>query len=140
MKKLHRFVLLSPGERRLLLEAGILMFAFRLALWLLPSRTVINVARCHGFQSGEPTDLGTKQIGWAVEAVSRCVPKPTCLVKALTARVLLENAGFAARLHIGVAKTNDERFVAHAWVEAQGAVITGGSELERYSRLRFDES
>lgn len=139
MKRLRKFASLSPSERGLLLRTAILLSAVRLALWLLPFRRIASVTERNRSRAGK-TVTRPDQVAWAVRAVSRYVPKPTCLVQALTAKVLLENAGFSARLHIGVAKGAAKPFEAHAWVEARGMVITGAGELERYSPLLLWES
>ena len=140
MRRLRRFVGLRADERRLLVRTAILMPVFRLALWLLPFRRVAALAEHSRSRLPEPGACHPDRIAWAVRTVSRYLPKATCLVQALTAKVLLENAGFSSRLHIGVARGEQERFEAHAWVETQGKVITGDCDLDRYSRLLLWDS
>jgi hypothetical protein len=133
MRRLVRLARLRADERRVLVKTAILMPAFRLGLWIFPFRRLMAfTAHCAvALPRGGNSDA--ERIGWAVQVVRRYVPKATCLVQALTAKVLLENAGFPANLQIGVMK--DERFEAHAWVVSLGKVVTGGAELERYSPL-----
>ena len=68
-------------------------------------------------------------------AASRYVPRATCLTQALTMQVLLERAGYDARLRIGVARGDEGQFQAHAWVESQDGIVIGGSDLGRYTGL-----
>jgi hypothetical protein len=72
---------------------------------------------------------------WAVTAASRYVPGATCLAQALAAQVLLGRTGYPARLRIGVAKGEERKFEAHAWVESQGRVVIGGPGLGRFTPL-----
>ena len=140
MKRLSKLAQSPVADCRLLVRAMILLPVFRLALWLLPFwRLVIIMAgsRPRLFQASA---CQSERIAWAIQLVSRYVPHATCLAQALTAKLLLEDAGIQANLHIGVAKTASGRFEAHAWVETQGRVITGGGELNRYSRLLRWES
>jgi hypothetical protein len=71
-----------------------------------------------------------------VETASRRTPGlKTCLAQALAAQVLLTRRGYPALLRIGVAKGERQQLQAHAWVESEGKIVIGGSELERYTPL-----
>jgi Transglutaminase-like superfamily len=130
---------LSPSDRHLLIEAVVLVAAIRLGLWLLPFRSVRTlVERLGAWEWGaapEGDSASIKRIAWAVTRASRYLPAATCLTQALAAQVLLRRRGLAAKLHLGVGRDEDERFVAHAWVESQGRIVVGGSNLDRYTRL-----
>ena len=139
MKQLLKFIRLSHLERGLLVRAAfhlctmglqlrLLGFQATRRLKVLGPRTSVT-QQCAGSSSPE-------QIGWAVSVASRYVPGgATCLPQALATHVLLERAGYAARLHIGVAKNGERQLQAHAWVESQGRVVIGGSEVGRYTPL-----
>jgi Transglutaminase-like superfamily len=135
MKKICRIAELPLSELRLLIGAAIVLGLMRLGLWLLSLRRLRALLRRDKLQLCRAGSASPDRIGWAVQVASRYVPKATCLAQALTAKMLLESAGFPANLHIGVARGEQERFEAHAWVETDGRVISGGSELERYSPL-----
>jgi Transglutaminase-like superfamily len=138
MKRLHRFLRLTAVERNLIVRTAFLMSAFRLGLWLLPFRRLASFARRK--QGRSPQCRGTtEQVAWAVQVLSQYVPETTCLVQALTAKRLLGNAGYSARLYIGVTKGAAERFEAHAWVEAEDQVVVGGDPTS-YTRLAFWEA
>jgi hypothetical protein len=59
----------------------------------------------------------------------------TCLTEAVVAQVMLARRGHPATLRIGVARSEEGRFEAHAWVESGGRVMIGGHELGRYAPL-----
>lgn len=139
-----------PGhERRLLLAAGLLVPAVRLALLLLPRR-VARPLVARWLRPGPPGRAAGRcvvpflhrstpaRIGWAVRVVSACVPGATCLTQALAAQLLLRAGGHAAALRIGVTRAAAGALAAHAWVECGDVVVVGGScaSLAGYALLR----
>lgn len=79
------------------------------------------------------TDLEEERLLAAVAAVSRrLLPQRPCLTQALTARLLLGWRGARpTELRIGVARGPDEGLNAHAWLERDGRVLTGGAASPR---------
>jgi hypothetical protein len=138
MKRLRKFLHLTSGDRRLLVNTALLLGAIRLGLRLLPFRTLQRVLiRLAHAPAGSH---GTKQssvdrLVWAVSVASHYVPKATCLTQALAAQVLLGRRGYLTQLRVGVAKDEEGQLEGHAWLESQGKVIVGGGELTRYTLL-----
>jgi len=139
MNLLLKFLRLPAAEQRLVVSTTLLLGAIRLGLWLIPFRNLRGVltrltqvpARAHGSDQ-----LSADQLVWTVTVASRYVPKATCLTQALVAQVLLARHGHPpSRLRIGVARGEEGQLEGHAWLESQGKVIIGGSELERYTPL-----
>ncbi len=130
MKQLRKFVALSSQCRILLCKALVLIGLIRVGLWMIPfrrlnpliQRVIAQVSR------QEPSDvISVSNVVWAIEAASYYFPgKPKCLARALTTQILLNHYGHACELRIGVAKTETEGFVAHAWIERDGQVLIGG--------------
>jgi hypothetical protein len=138
MNRLRNFLRLSSSDRRLLISAALLLGAIVLGLWLLPfltlQRLLGNLAAPRTSRR-EAEAFSADRVVWAVTVASRYVPgASTCLTQALAAQVLLARRGEVACLRIGVAR-REGRFQAHAWLESQGKVIFGGSELGRYAPL-----
>jgi hypothetical protein len=138
MTRLRKFLLLPAADRALFGKATVLLWGIRLALWLLPFQNLRNLL-VHVTQA--PTgwhradQSSPDRIAWAVVLASRYVPQATCLTQALAAQVLLGREGHPAYLRIGVARSERGQFHAHAWVETQGKVVIGASEVERYTPL-----
>lgn len=66
-------------------------------------------------------------ITWAVRSAASHLPITLlCLPQALAVKFLLRNAA-TIELHIGVAATPEQTFMAHAWVEWEGKIIIGES-------------
>lgn len=139
MRSLCKFVLLEPSERRFLLRTGLLLWAARLGLWLLPLptlRCLLAKLRPSEPISTEGHSANIEKIVWAVTVASHYVPAATCLTQALAGQILLAQHGEPALLQIGVAKNEAGNLVAHAWVESRGRIVIGDSrELFRYTRL-----
>jgi hypothetical protein len=145
MERLGRFSRLPTTEQWLLIKAALLVEAIKLGMWLLPFRTLrrllaraadtpLRVRRAERTTSAE-------RVAWAVEVASRHTPGiKTCLAQALAAQVLLARRGHPALLHIGVARGDRGQFEAHAWVESEGRIMIGGSELERFAPLPVTET
>ena len=90
--------------------------------------------------SGSPPADGTpsataQDVAWAVRSASRVVPGATCLTQALAAKLVLSRRGYSSRLRIGVARGPGHRLRAHAWLEANGVVVVGGSRVEEFTPL-----
>ena len=138
---LRRFMLLPRAERRLLIAAALTLQATRLGLWLLPFRALwrlLALASLQAQSSGRASELSLEQIGWALTTAGNHLPS-TCLSQAIAAQILLDRAGFAPHLRIGVAKLPGGDLQAHAWVECQGRVVTGAiDDLSRYVALPLE--
>ena len=139
MQRLSNFYRLPAIERWLLVKAALLLVATRVALGLLPFRTLrdlsAKVAAPHRLR--ETDSLSTEAVVWAVEVAAKYMPGffGTCLTKALTTQVLLSRRGHSALLRIGVVRSEEGGFEAHAWVESEGKVVTGGTGLENFIPL-----
>lgn len=120
----------SLSDQRLLIKALALLCFVRLGLWFMPLRTlremVEKIAR-RRLSSTTPQDmLMVRKIAASVRRVSRYVPLASCLTQALAAQFLLARRGQVSNLLIGVTKTEEGEFKAHAWLEANGKIIIGG--------------
>ena len=139
MKKLRKFLRLPSADRRLLVKSTLLLGAVRLGLRLLPFQTSQRLLARMMPPTAELQEVdqaAIDQVVWAVTVASRYVPAATCLAQAMAAQVLLSHRGHPTRLRIGVARSDDGQFQAHAWVECQGRVVIGGTNnLSSFSRL-----
>ena len=74
----------------------------------------------------KPRQCLEERLGWGMTKASQFVPKTTCLTQALGTQVLLGRRGHLTLIHIGVAKGEEGRLEAHAWLESRGKVVLGG--------------
>lgn len=134
MRRLRKWLSLSPPERRLFREALLLLGIIRLALWVLPFRKVHDfVLRYRRRNEGlNPHEIAPAVIGGFIDRAARLVPRATCLTQALAAQVMLARRGHSSVLHFG-GKTVAGKFTAHAWVEAEGTIVVGEAVSGEFS-------
>jgi hypothetical protein len=78
-----------------------------------------------------------KRILWATSRLgAHFLADRSCLTEALTVQLLFWRRGYPADLRIGVAKQQNGKLIAHAWVESDGKVVIGNiDELSSYVML-----
>jgi hypothetical protein len=136
MSALAKALQLPPARLALAAEAVVLVWAFRAALAVFPFARVRAVAPMLarlGRRSGGSRSL--EDFAWATAVAGRRVSGATCLARALGAQALLALHGHPSIVHIGVARSDDGAFEAHAWVEAGTTTIVGGVEASRFTPL-----
>ena len=120
-------------------------YALRLALrWVIYYRTRVHrvnidqlqtLVRGHTLPLPQRRALTPAQIAWAVSVAARLTGS-TCFPQALTTYTLLRQSDFTAEFHIGVRKTPESGFSAHAWVTYQTHIINGDlPDLNTYTPL-----
>ena len=64
-----------------------------------------------------------RHIGW----------KDSCLIRALTAKKLLNRMGERCTLYMGVRKREGEGLSAHAWLRCGRLIVTGGEIMDEFT-------
>jgi hypothetical protein len=128
MKLLVKFLKLPLSEKILHAEAFLAVVSMSFVLRLVPFR-FIRKSLARRLSTG----VGRGPVNWAeihkivrsVNFFSRFHPFASCLSKALAALLLIKHNGEHAVLKIGVAKDDDQNFMAHAWLETNGRIVIG---------------
>jgi hypothetical protein len=138
MHLLQTFLNRPSAERRLIVRATALVALVRLGLWVLPYKRVRElVVRPPAARAADEPRRTADEIARAVIAVSRRIPKASCLTQALAAQRLLAREGHDARVTIGVARSEEGVFEAHAWLEHGGRVlVVDDPDLARFTPLQ----
>src|SRR5450432_697236 len=98
-RRLDKFLDLPADHQRRVIYTLLLVVAFRLALWVIPYRTLQRIAdRVPARRIA--SDEEASQIAHDITAVSRYVLEATCLTQALVAQVLLQRDGFSPKMKI----------------------------------------
>ena len=136
MGRLAKFFKLPGRDRWLLVRALLLVALVRLGLWVLPFNRVQRLTERLRKRGTRRVPISTDRIIWAVRTSSRSIPGASCLTQALATEVMLSRQGTPSQIRIGVAKNEDGKLEAHAWVESRGEVLIGGlPDLARYTPL-----
>ena len=75
------------------------------------------------------------QVVAAVRRASACVPRATCLGRALTGWWMLSRRNHRAIVRLGVKRDESRGFDAHAWLEFDGRVVIGGEAAAGFTPL-----
>ena len=59
--------------------------------------------------------------------------KDSCLIRALTAKKLLNRMGERCTLYMGVRKPEGQAMTAHAWLRCGKLIVTGGESMAGYT-------
>ena len=59
--------------------------------------------------------------------------KDSCLIRALTAKRILNSMGEKCTLYMGVRKTEGKSMEAHAWLRCGKLIVTGGDSMAGYT-------
>lgn len=136
---LARLLALPASEKWLLLKAWMLLSWIRIALLTLRFKLTQRLLKRFNARPPErlrQDPLPARRVARLVNAASRVAPGGNhCLTKALAAECLLVRRGYPAEMKLGVARDEDGKLVAHAWVQCQGHALVGGEELRRYTEL-----
>jgi hypothetical protein len=138
MVRVVKFLRLTAQQRWLLCKAVAFLAVVRLSLFALPYPVVRALLDRISQRSPslERNRAPAEQLAWATTVSGRIVPGGShCLSQALALRAFLIRRGYPARICYGVRETEGAPFMAHAWVEHDGAVLIGGGNLERFRRL-----
>ena len=131
----QRWSRLSARQRHLTLQAWLLLPAAGASLRIVPLRHLLALLALRGTAepAPHPTQRPSAPAGDPLsrdiaEAITRAAAQPlgggTCLARALVGTVLLHRHGRPAELTLAVA-TPGRGLTAHAWLESEGAPISG---------------
>jgi hypothetical protein len=83
--------------------------------------------------ANENMDL-LKSVSIAISRASRYVPwRCKCYEQAIAAKVILRGYGIETTLYYGVAKDQDNKLIAHAWVRCGDYIVTGRPGMKRFT-------
>ena len=132
----RKFLELPRGERRLLLEALVLLPLMTLGLKTMGlRRSLLLLARCGVGASGYEPEAGfarhrALRTGALVRAAAAHGPvRGSCLAHSLTIWWLLRRQGVQAALRIGIRRCG-EGLQAHAWMEHRGCALNPDADDE----------
>jgi hypothetical protein len=135
MHKWRRFAELSPRERRTLLQAGVLLplvAAGRHTMSLRRLQAWLGRALPLGGKFTRDTAMEVieaRRVARLVQiAANYGVFHPNCLERSLVLWTLLRHRGINGDLRLGM-RTQDEHFVAHAWVECNRVVLNDRDDI-----------
>lgn len=129
---------MPASHRQMVLEAFLYLGLARLAILIIPFRTIAPYLGQLGAstpESTEPLSQNTaRQVSWAVSTASRHTPwQSRCLAQAIAAKMMLRRRGLASTLYLGLKKAGEKSLDAHAWLRYGDIILTGGESLDMFT-------
>ncbi len=128
---MKKFSQLPWREKVVVVQAAVLLCLLRFLVAILPFGRVQRVASWLASSEASLSckdTLSPSRIGYLVAAAANRIPGTTCIPRAVVAHILLRRHGYNSEIRVGVTKDLEGALAAHAWVEAEGTVVIGGSE------------
>ncbi len=131
----HKLRSLSFSEVWFLVQAAAAVVAFDIAFRLFSSKTCLALFELKAGSRERRQGGNLQRMAWLVDVADRYAPgKSSCLRKAAALAWLLRRRGIATNLRIGVAR-EEEKFVAHSWLETGEGEVFGLSDSDKYVPL-----
>lgn len=136
--RLIRFNQLPLKSKVLYFEAFLLLGLSRLIVSLLSFKTLAGLLGVENLEtdfSNDGIDLNqVKQIAKAISTMSKYTPwNSKCLVQAYAAKQMLKRRGLPYTIYLGIAKDENKRLIAHAWVRCGTYYVTGGDGSKKFT-------
>jgi len=141
--RFSKFIALNSKERRLFIEAYLLLGIMRAAIKIVSFKRLTRSLE-HSKERRALDVLPQEQlrtaiiVGKIIEQAANNTPwESACLVQSLTAQRMLEKRGVPGVFYLGAKKDGrgDGKMKAHAWTQCGDTVITGASGYEEFSVL-----
>lgn len=129
IKRLINYVRYN-NEKRMTVQIYFYAAFYRLCILLVPMHRIEKMLGVRGEESPKEETMAhiktAKRVGIHVNRIAMHTPwESKCLVRAMTARKLLEKKKISCTLYLGVGKEADQ-MVAHAWLRCGPVYVTGG--------------
>jgi hypothetical protein len=126
------------AEQLLYIEVTFWLGMFRIAILILPFKVIASLLgkhmsesdKKHRFKSMETAKL----IALSIRTMSLRLPwECKCLAQAVSGKIMLDNRKISNTLYLGVAKDENEKLIAHAWLRIGENIILGDEGLDRFA-------
>ena len=133
VNKGNKFFGISLTDKLMIIEAFFLTGIIRFCILFVPFSKLAKLSGKYNEESvyklhDKQIFIGDK-VGYIVYLVSKYTPwESKCLVKALTAQTLLRRRKITSTVYLGVAKDQNKKLIAHAWLRCGENIIAGDDE------------
>ena len=140
IRRIVQFISLPEGHG-LFLEAVLWLGLARLAVLLVPFRRLAPHLGTLSYETPAinpalPHIARTVSIAQAIQRAARNLPwECQCLVQAIAGKAMLRRRGLPSTLYLGVAKDEDAKLCAHAWLRCGNVILTGREGVNRFTVL-----
>jgi hypothetical protein len=137
LQKIKRLFTLDKEERILLCQAFHLLIVWKIRIVFLPMRQYVKFFGEKGKESDQP-DVSRHNIvnkfPQAIRRANSAIPwKSKCLTEAIATKRLLEKYDIKSTLFLGVAKDENQKLIAHAWLMFGQRIISGEKGYQKFT-------
>lgn len=134
---IRTFLKFSYKDKLLVLYTFFLCGIVRLMILIVPFPRIRAHLGKHNTQSTTEVERRNYRIAYKVRRIVTATAKHTpwqskCLVQAIVAQHLLKRYHLGTTLYFGVAKDENEKLLAHAWLRYGTMMVTGGQGTDRF--------
>ena len=137
LRRLTKLATLSPRRHSFLVRAAYHLALARIDFGRKPARDILDglqKKQVSGASAASAVDVA--MLSWAVKAAASGVPwRSDCLIQSMAADRWLRRHGIVPDFRLGVSPSAAGSLLAHAWVELDGRVLTGGDDISHYEIL-----
>lgn len=135
LELLKKFLRMPLRQKLMIPQVFVLMMYYRYRIHHRPFSELAPKIGKLGFETPvEPSPRSAWYVHELMEAMFRRLKwKDSCLIRALTAKKLLNKAGERCTLYMGVSKAEGKAMEAHAWLRCGKLLVTGGEISSRYT-------
>ena len=135
MKLLKTFLRMPLTQKLLIPAVLVLMEYYKFRVHRRPFSQLAPRIGTHGLETAiEASPKDAILVHELMEAMFRRLHwKDSCLIRALTAKRILNSLGEKCTLYMGVAKKEGQSMTAHAWLRCGRLIITGGEILDEFT-------
>lgn len=136
IKYILKFIHLPFHAKWMLLEAVVCSACYRFQILYRPFSSLAPKIGRFWYETAceEIEDHRIMEVRWAVAAVCLRTPwESRCLVRALTAKKMLNRRGLPCTLYMGVKEEQKAGMAAHAWLRCGNIFVTGGNGAGAYA-------
>jgi hypothetical protein len=145
LERLKRFLHYPLSKKLLFFETVGLSLMARILVFLVPFNYTKRLLGLKPYDNGSLQKINTlvqsgqgKTIESIIKTVHRHFPwRNTCLVQAITAKILLKRRNSEGIIVMGLKKDETGELKAHAWLLHQDGVITGFDENQEFTAVAF---
>ena len=135
MKLLKTFLRMPLRQKLLIPRVLVLMAYYKYRVHHRPFAELAPKIGTLGHETPiETTSREARAVHELMESMFRRIKwKDSCLIRALTAKRLLNSMGEKCTLYMGVSKKEGQAMTAHAWLRSGKCIVTGAESMADYT-------
>lgn len=139
---LKKFIRLSYKMKLVIVFSFFLSGIIRFLILIIPFRRLSGIMGKEMIESPKTLDPISQarafKVGWAINTVCNHTPwESKCLVRALTALIILKALHIPSTLYLGVSRNNSSQLAAHAWLRSGEIILTGENEKDSFKCITY---